>query len=150
VSSAKTQRSRYLGGSTSSSSHYLTMALRPVKDVVLQVWGPESTFSNKDRKVIWSGIVSVPQAGGTPYYVLIPSGALFGSEKFSMALADDGSITEIHYGASGGASDTVGVLQGVAQAYPSKETRLQDENDLIYQQQRHIICTTDPQDCPNK
>lgn len=143
-SATQGHRSEWPDG-TGKPSNYFPLTLKNVQKVSLQVWGPGQSFDPNHPLVIWKGIISAP--GNGTYTVLVPKGSFVGSEKFALALADDGSISEIRYGKSGNASDTAGALQGIAQALPSKEKELEDENNLIYQEQRHIICTTTPSSC---
>jgi hypothetical protein len=101
---------------------------------------------------LWRGVVTVP-VSSAPYQILVPTGTAFGSEKFTLQLGDDGAITEIRYGASGGASDAGTAFQSIAQALPTNESKANDlsaQSDLIYEQQRLVTCKLTPDKCASK
>jgi hypothetical protein len=129
---------------------YMTLKLARIASVVLAVHGPSGRIGNLGE--LWRAPVNVPIVNA-PYNILIPNGTTFGTQKFGLQLADDGSITEIHYATSGGASDVGSALQSINQALPTDETKaneLAEKSDLIYQQQRLMTCQLTPAKCVSK
>jgi hypothetical protein len=99
---------------------------------------------------IWEGDVSVP----TPhvYTLPVPKSALFGGQKFALALSDAGTITEISYNKTTGLAGAANVITAGANAAKPKSpadvaAELKAEADTIAQQTRLTRCRIDPSKC---
>ena len=133
----------------SAPSGFELIKLNAVTNYVLRVYGPDGNFANSIP--IWEGEVAAPIRS---YYPLaVPSGVLFGKQGLTLSLSDPGSVTKLEYSANTGASDALTSAGSIAGALPtttSQATALQSQSDLIYQQQRLVICKATPKDCPSK
>ncbi len=133
---------------------YLT--LNKSADLVLSV----ETISNEvedgalTRVLSWKGNVRIPLSLDT-YKLSLPAPAWFGKENFALTLADDGSITKVEYGEVNGTADLLTAMTAIAQSQQpqtseQKAAVAQGKADLIYQQQRLVVCQTNPKGCPSK
>lgn len=102
----------------------------------------------------YSEIVLVPQKG-QEYKLPIQKGPWFGENAFELALHDSGSVTKLRYGGGGdtGAaiaalSDAHGTFKDEPISTADKAKAVQAEADLIYQQQRLVLCQANPTTCP--
>lgn len=100
---------------------------------------------------IWSGEVSIPQAG-LYYSVVMPTAAVFGNQKFAIGLAESGAITSIQYAKDNGLSSALGAASSVLSEFkpgtPADEAaKLKAKADVIAQQQRLVRCQIDPKGC---
>jgi len=94
--------------------------------------------------------IVVPEDGEV-YCLPIPRPALFGKQEFSLELSNAGAITAVGYTSNAGTA-TAGVLNSLGaiantQTPAAKAQQLKEENDLIAQEQRRILCTTKPAQC---
>ncbi|HTW35796.1 MAG TPA: hypothetical protein VMD53_14355 [Rhizomicrobium sp.] len=125
---------------------YTPIELNKTRPVVLNVMGPDSTIEKS--VLIWAGPVSVPTTDHYP--LLVPNGTLFGSQNFTLSLSDDGGIAKLEYSTKSSSSDLVSAGNAIAGAVPTnamKASSIQAQADLIYQQQRLVICKTTPASC---
>jgi hypothetical protein len=140
-----------------SSSTDVLITLNSVANAEISVIGPIGDLQNAD--LVWKGQVYVPLTGsGDLFSVPIPKAALFGTMKFSLSLSSYGSINKISYAHTGAvdAADAAGALGGAVAGALKKPTEaeqasaIQAHADLIYQQQRLVICKANPASCPAK
>lgn len=146
----KPTSAEWTGDSASPPSGYTPLTLARIASITLAIAGPKSFVG--DLGEVWRGTVTVP-IGARQYKILMPNGSTFGTQKFMLQLAEDGSITELHYGASGGASDVGSAAQSIYQALPTNESKANDlsaQSDLIYEQQRLMTCQLTPAKCVAK
>jgi hypothetical protein len=136
-------------------AHFTSIKLAHVFSTTLAVsglTGVTDAHGVPETVEYWRGRVNVPLSSAT-YTVLVPTGTPFGAEKFALQLADDGTVTELHYGASGGANDVATAAQAVVKALPTTATKASDlsaQSDLIYEQQRLLTCKLTPKSCQPK
>lgn len=97
----------------------------------------------------------VPQLGET-YTLPIQRAPLFGENQFELALAESGKVTKLKYAGGGDAAGLFGALSSTLAAddetpvtVADQAKAVQAEADLIYQQQRLVLCQADPANCPN-
>ena len=131
---------------------------------LLELWQPGTIDMNVEammtpkigsalaRQFVAKETVTLANAG-SGYSVPIPKGAMFGTQRFTLALAESGGVTKLTYGdtpdvngAFGGVSTVLDALQG-----PSAREQAdlaQAEADLIFQTQRAALCQADPTNCP--
>jgi hypothetical protein len=140
-----------------ASTDAILLKLNSAALVDLTIMGPVGDLSSFD--VVWKGAVAVPLTTDKDLFQLpIPKAALFGTHKFVLALSQYGSINKLEYSTSGSsdAADALGSLGsavGGALKKPSasdQASAIQAQADLIYQQQRLVICQADPTKCPGK
>jgi hypothetical protein len=86
------------------------------------------------------------------YFLPIPRAALFGSQKFSLALSEAGAITAVDYGKNVGTTGALNVASTVAtslhaESPATKANDLKAQADVIAQQQRLLHCQTNPSKC---
>jgi hypothetical protein len=146
----KPTSAEWTGDAASPPSGYTPLTLARIASITLAMAGPKSFVG--DLGEVWRGTVNVPLSA-RQYKILMPNGSTFGTQKFVLQLADDGSIIEIHYTSSGGASDAGSALQSIYQALPTSESKandLSEKSDLIYQQQRLMTCQLTPAKCVSK
>jgi hypothetical protein len=99
------------------------------------------------------GSAQIPQVGKT-FQLPIQKAPLFGSNSFELALSDSGRVTKLKYSGGGDAAGVFGVIDGalgIKGKDPSAADQAKDvqgEADLIYQQQRLVMCKADPTACP--
>lgn len=99
---------------------------------------------------IWGSAVPIPMR--ETYQLPIPSPAIFGKIAFGISLSDYGSVTSLHYGETGGASEALDAVGQIANVLKPKTTEdavndLKGQADLIAQQQRLIGCEVSPWTC---
>ncbi|APG09941.1 hypothetical protein BKD09_16575 [Bradyrhizobium japonicum] len=99
---------------------------------------------------IWGSAVPIPMR--ETYQLPIPSPAIFGKTAFGISLSDYGSVTSLHYGETGGASEALDAVGQIANVLKPKTTEdavndLKGQADLIAQQQRLIGCEVSPWTC---
>lgn len=100
----------------------------------------------------FEAVVTVPQQG-TKFSIPVQRGPWFGENILELELAESGRITKMRYSGDSGAKSAIELL-GQAQAATAGETlsdqvaRAKAEGDLIYYQQRAVICQIDPTNCP--
>lgn len=150
-SRATTQCALDLEPDPDASSDVVPVKMSRVRLDKLQVSGPIGDLT--ETQGIWNGDVPVPVA--ECYNLPVPKAAWFGKQQFSLTLSDYGSVTKLEYGKSTGASDTwdaASMLAKIAKGPTAGEraAELTDQNDVLYQQQRQIICETDPTNCASK
>ena len=102
--------------------------------------------------VVYSALVPVGQHGET-YELAIQKGAWFGDNSVEIAVAEDGRLAKVSYGAGGSALGSAGALQTLDDAFAEpmaaeKAAALKAESDLIFEQQRLVLCRADPESCP--
>lgn len=83
------------------------------------------------------------------YKLPIPRAALFGTQKFTLVLADSGAVTSIGYTKGSAAAGVLNAANAVlaTQTPAAKAAELKAEADLIAQQQRLVLCETKPAEC---
>ena len=104
----------------------------------------------------YSEIVLAPQKGKDQEYKLpIQKGPWFGENAFELALHDSGSVIKLRYGGGGDAGAAIAALSDAHATFKDesvstadKAKAVQAEADLIYQQQRLVLCQADPTTCP--
>lgn len=96
----------------------------------------------------------VPQLGET-YTLPIQRPPLFGENQFELALAESGKVTKLKYAGGGDAAGMFDSLSATLAAddetpvtAADQAKAIQAEADLIYQQQRLVLCQSDPANCP--
>jgi hypothetical protein len=76
-----------------------------------------------------------------------------------LSLDPSGQVTKLQYVHKSGLSDLLGAGKTIASAPPppkapqtaeQKAAVIQGNSDLIYQQQRYVICAANPAACPSK
>ncbi|MFM0389313.1 hypothetical protein [Paraburkholderia dipogonis] len=153
----KESRKIVAGTWENASSTDIPIKLNSVAAVTIQVKG--ATGDWKDRGVVWNGQVPVPLTSKDDLYDLpIPKAAAFGTMKFSLVLSNYGSIEKLGYSTTGAsdAANSANTLAGGIAAILKKPTTsdeassIQAQSDLIYQQQRLIICQATPKSCQGK
>lgn len=128
-------------------SGYAPLTLPRVAILVLSLSAPSDQKDGQTE--FWRDDVRVPLRR-EPYTILIPSGSMFGKQHFVLALADDGSITQLNYGATGQVADAGAALGSLINALPTDSSRakaLTDQADLIQAQQRLMTCKLTPDKC---
>jgi hypothetical protein len=107
-----------------------------------------SIRSSRPDKEIGSARITVPT--GNTYYLPIPKAALFGKQSFTLALSEVGTVTSVFYGKTSGAVGALNAAGAVANMETDKTQaeKLKAQSDLIAQQQRYVLCTTKPDQCP--
>lgn len=103
------------------------------------------------RQYDWESTVPVLSARHT-YSIPIPQAALFGQQKFELAIDDSGMVTKIAYDKTNGATDAIGLGQAIVDelkpdSAKDRAAALNAEADLIKAQQRLIKCKLDPTTC---
>jgi hypothetical protein len=140
-----------------ASSSNIVLKLNSVASVGLVVRGPVGNLNDFD--VVWKGQVPVPLTGKDDLYSLpIPKAAIFGTQKFVLALSSYGSINKLEYSTTGASdvADSVSAVGGAVAGALKKETTAQQASDIqakadsIYQQQRLTVCEADPIKCSGK
>lgn len=103
----------------------------------------------RDKDLIGSTQIVVPNVSAPSYELPIPKAALFGKQTFALALSDAGAVSSISYGSTSGAAGTLNVLGAVANVgTPAYEAaNLKAQADVIAQQQRLVLCQTKPDQC---
>jgi hypothetical protein len=109
-----------------------------------------------DRRSAWPSTVLVPQHG-VEYAIPIQKAPWFGSNEMEVQVHESGKVTKLRYAGAGDAAGAFGVLGDAwttANQKPASPTTsdqakaVQAEADLIYQQQRLVICHADATQCP--
>lgn len=146
----KTLQSAALHGGTKTGTGDQTLQL--VEPAPVEVTTILSRVGSDD--LVWSVVVPVPQKG-TAYELPILSAPWFGSNEMEVQLQESGRLTKLKYA---GAVDSAGALNALAEATSpfqnqtmsaaDKAKAVQGEADLIYQQQRLVLCQADPNTCP--
>lgn len=102
----------------------------------------------------YSEIILVPQKD-KEYELPIQKGPWFGENSFELVLHDSGSVTKLRYGGGGDAGAVLGALadthatfKGEPVSTSDQAKAVQAEADLIYQQQRLVLCQANPTVCP--
>jgi hypothetical protein len=100
----------------------------------------------------FDGHAWVPQHGVT-YQLPIQKAPWFGANEVELAIHDSGRATKIKYAGGGDAAGLLGVRSDAHAATQDESAadeakRVQGEADLIYQQQRLVLCQTNPANCP--
>jgi len=100
---------------------------------------------------LWSGAVPVAQLG-TPYDIPIPKPALFGKLSLNVAFAESGALDSIEYLDTNGVNQLTDSLTELSKATngdttASKVADAKNEADLIFQQQRLVLCKASPSTC---
>jgi hypothetical protein len=135
----------------------IPLQLNSAASVEMLVKGPVGDLKTYD--LVWRGVVPVPLTSLQDQFTLpIPQASLFGTHKFVLALSGYGSINKLEYSSTGSsdAADAFGSLGSAVGGALKKPTEaeqasaVQAHADLIYQQQRLVICNADPAKCPGK
>ena len=103
------------------------------------------------RETIFDDLVPITNPKSM-YDLPIPKAAFFGTQTFSLAVAESGAITQIGYGANSGASQVLGTAENAVNSFAGQTTaeraaEAKAEADLIAQQQRLIRCIADQINC---
>jgi hypothetical protein len=108
--------------------------------------------SRGNQQLQFSGPVWVPQAG-REYELPIQKGPWFGENAFELEVAESGRVTKIRYAGGNAAAGAFGALSEALGA--AEDASLVDQvnaaknlADLIYQQQRLVLCQADHVNCP--
>lgn len=94
--------------------------------------------------------IYLPGEGDKRAFTLhIPSPELFGSQKFILALADSGAISDIHFVKTTGAASALDASQSVLtplqpQSVKDRANAIKSQTDIIYEQQRQAACKASP------
>ncbi|WOJ95778.1 hypothetical protein R0137_11045 [Congregibacter brevis] len=114
----------------------------------------EVTFVVNRRVGQWTDIaeVDIPQHG-VLYALPIKSAPVFGKNVFELTLSDSGRVSSLKYSGGGAGSSVAAGFTPVLEALGSKTTseqaaEVKAEADLIYQQQRLVVCLAKPDECP--
>ena len=114
--------------------------------------GYETDLGAPHKTTVWSGEVDVPQHGNL-YVVLIPKAAAFGKQNFTLALSDEGTVTQLTYGKTNGVAQALGAgssIEASAIATPAQRTqRATDEANAIAAQEKLAACQADHAKCGN-
>lgn len=158
ASAAPLKRAAVLEQGQSASGTKLSV--NDVTEVTLTVTGLTGQVNDSGamlkRLPLWSDSVRVPMTDSLHIYQIpLPAPAVFGKTQFSIQLNPDGSISKLEYGETNGAGDALTALNSLAQAAsgPTNAQRasaLQSQADVIYEQQRLVLCKTNPTTCPSK
>ncbi len=83
------------------------------------------------------------------YPIPIPKAKMFGKQSFGLSLSEAGAVTSITYGKNTGAAGALNSIGAIANAETpaSKAAALREQADLIYQQQRLVLCRAKPDKC---
>lgn len=105
-----------------------------------------------DQEMTFEGSVWVPQHGKS-YSLPIQKGPWFGENVFELALSESGQVTKLRYSSTPGVNGTLGAASSAVSAtggptLGDKVDQAKLEADLIYQQQRFVLCQADPTNCP--
>jgi hypothetical protein len=108
--------------------------------------------SRGNQKFQFSGPVWVPQAG-LEYKLPVQKGPWFGENAFELEVAESGRVTKIRYAGGNAAAGAFGALTDVLGAAEDESlvdqvNAAKNQADLIYQQQRLVLCQADPANCP--
>lgn len=92
------------------------------------------------------------ESGERSYDIHIPTSAMFGTQKFVLALADSGAVTKVQYvkdtGLANGFSASQDVISPLKRKTVADEANeLKAQADLIVQQQRLAACKANPSSC---
>jgi hypothetical protein len=106
-------------------------------------------------KESFKGGARIPQFGRR-YPLPIPGPRLFGETQFELALNEAGKVTKLRYSNNSDPAGALGAVNSLleTQKDPAAVTTAdqakttQAEADLIYQQQRLLICQATPAACP--
>jgi hypothetical protein len=97
-------------------------------------------------------MLTVPAPGA--WRLPLPSAILLGKQEMSLTLSDAGAVTSLHYGKSGASAGlAAGFYAGAAGLAAGAPTpsdavaALKAQADLIFQQQRLLLCQARPADC---
>lgn len=137
----------------------VTIQLNSVANAIVEVKGLKGNLSDeKALSTFWRGEVPVPLTSKADLVAIpIPSAAVFGTRKFSLALTDYGSISKLQYSATGGVTEAAGAFtafgnawaaNGKAPSVAQQAEAAKADGDLIYQQQRKALCLAKPESCP--
>lgn len=109
---------------------------------------------------LWSGHALIPLsqaasmvAFGNPgtYALPVPRGAVFGSNKLSLAVAESGAVTSLGYGAESGTAGAIGAVATAAGALHETDAeragRYESQANIIAQQERLIRCRQNRETC---
>jgi len=132
--------------------------LNRVDVVALTIRGPEQTGVGEHPKFntadVYTSSTEVPIK--SYYDVPLPDGEWFGKETFALSLTNAGAISKIEYGTTTGTTDMANVASAAAKAVKAPQTtadeaaNVQSQADLIYEQQRLIVCQQTPTQCQSK
>ena len=132
-------------GKTESSSDQLLTLIEPGSAAVTVA------MTRGRDKAEWPLIVPVPQHG-REFQLPIQQAPWFGTNEIELKLAESGKVTKLRYA---GASDAAGFLGALTDASSSLDVSTGDEAkavqaqaDLIFQQQRLVLCQANPVSCP--
>jgi hypothetical protein len=102
----------------------------------------------------WQFHVFVPQLGSR-YELPLKKAPWFGVNDFELALDESGKVTKLRYSGGGDAGAVLGVIKDAQGAFAGKSTAekaadVKAEADLIYAQQRLVMCQADRTKCPSQ
>ncbi|CAE6694434.1 hypothetical protein R69619_00408 [Paraburkholderia nemoris] len=135
----------------------IPIQLNSVANAQLILRGPVGDLGKSG--VVWTGQVPVPLTNQEDrFFVPVPQAAIFGTHKFALGLSAYGSIEKLEYSTTGSsdaanAGSSLGVELASALKKPTTSDRaasIQAQADLIYEQQRLIVCQATPKNCASK
>ncbi|WP_158898741.1 hypothetical protein [Burkholderia sp. L27(2015)] len=134
------------------SDSFVPLPLNRIVLAKFQIAGPNQSMSSDTT--IWTQSFTLPERG-EPNPIPVPIGKTFGKNSFSLSLGDDGSIQKISYTSASGMSDALDAATQIASAAKKqtpeqKAADIQGQADLIYQQQRLLVCQANPATCASK
>lgn len=111
-------------------------------------------IASKDENltdVIFNGVVPIAHRGSN-YSLPVAKSALFGTQRFSLEVAESGAVVKIGYGADTGITQVLGAADGALSSFSGQTTaekaaEAKAEADLIAQQQRVVRCRAEPASC---
>lgn len=133
------------GGLTEESGNVVLLELQKTKFVEVSV---EVSRTNPPSEEILGPVrITAPQE--TTYKLPIPKGAFFGKQAFSVTLSDSGAVLSVGYNKTSGVAGALNAAGAIAatDTAATKAAELKAQADLIYQQQRLILCQTKPDQC---
>lgn len=138
---------RILHQASSSAKNTVSLGLIEPAEAVITI-----RISGAGRPFLQTTSVAVPQRG-VPYTLPIQRAPLFGTNEFKLELAESGRVIALKYAGAGDVPGAAGVLAAAFPASPDPTLAQQADRakaaaDLIYQQQRLVLCQAEPKDCP--
>lgn len=126
---------------TESDAVPLTLQKIGILGLTVVQTGPAS------NKAVYSSKVTIPLSG--TYSLPIPKAALFGKQTMTIGISDTGAVTSLGYGKTSGASAALSALGSYAstQTAAAEAADAKAQADLIYQQQRVMLCIAKPDQC---
>lgn len=90
-----------------------------------------------------------PDSSDCTYDLPIPKAELFGTQSFSLSVAQSGEITSIEYGMNSGTAGALTAANSIItpETPASEASALKAQSDLIAQQTRYVLCETQRDQC---